>query len=66
MSYTFGIIFFRLRFDSDIWPSSSGLSIKIATDASDIGWGGHTLSGVMYVAHKYFLPWEAIQSSTCR
>jgi hypothetical protein len=41
----------RLRFESDIWPSSSGLSIKIANDASDIGWGGHTLSGVTYVAH---------------
>jgi hypothetical protein len=55
-----------LRFESDIWPSSSGLSIKIATDASDIGWGGHTLSGVTYVAHEYFSAWEAIQSFTYR
>jgi hypothetical protein len=56
----------RLRFESDIWPSMSGLSIKIATDASDIGWGGHTLSGITYVAHEYFSQWEAIQSSTYR
>ena len=50
----------RLRFESDIWPSSSGLSIKDATDASDIEWGGHTLSGATYVKHEYFSPWEAI------
>jgi hypothetical protein len=56
----------RLRVESDIWPSTSALSIKVATDASDIGWGGHTLSGVRYVAHEYFSPWEAIQSSTYR
>jgi hypothetical protein len=56
----------RLRFESDIWPSMSGLSIKVATDASDIGWGGHTLSGVTYVAHEYCSPCEAIQSSRYR
>jgi hypothetical protein len=56
----------RLRFESDMWPSSSGLFIKVATDASDIGWGGHTLRGVTYIAHEYFPPWEAIQSSTYR
>jgi hypothetical protein len=56
----------RLRFESDIWPSSSGLFIKVATDASDIGWGGNTLSGVTYIAHEYFSPWEAIQSSAHR
>ena len=56
----------RPRFESDIWPSSSTLSIKVATDACDIGWGGHTLSGVTYVAHEYFSAWKAIQSSTCR
>ena len=33
----------RLRFESDLWPCIKGLSIKIATDASDSGWGGHTL-----------------------
>ena len=56
----------RLRFESNIWPSSSGLSTKVATDASDIGWGGHTLSDVIYVAHEYFSASEAIQSSTYR
>ncbi len=34
----------RLKFDSEIWPSTSGLSIKVATNASDIGWGGGTHS----------------------
>ncbi len=43
-----------------------GTSIEIATDASDIGWGGLTLSGVTYVAHEYFSAWKAIQSSTYR
>jgi hypothetical protein len=56
----------RLRFETDIWPSPIGLSIKVATDASDIGWGGHTLSGISYVAHEYFSPWETVQSSTYR
>ena len=36
----------RLRFDSDISPSTSGLSIKVTTYASDFGWGGHTLHGI--------------------
>jgi hypothetical protein len=42
------------------------LSIKVATDASDFGWGGHTLGGTSYIAHEYFSEWEAIQSSTYR
>ncbi len=29
----------RLRFDADIWPSLMGVSIRIATDASDFAWG---------------------------
>jgi len=54
----------RLRFESDIWPCTKGLFIKVATDASDFGWGGHTLGGTSYIAHEYFSEWEAIQSST--
>ena len=50
----------RLRFETDIWPSTIGLFIIVATDASDIGWGGHTLSGISYVAHEYFSAWESI------
>ena len=56
----------RLRFDSEIWPLASGISIKVATDASDIGWGGHTINGPSFIAHEYFTLWESIQSSTYR
>ena len=30
----------RLGFESDIWPSPTGLSIRVATDANDFGWEG--------------------------
>ncbi len=53
-----------LRFDSDIWPSSSGLSIKVATDARDFGWGGHTLNEISFITNESFSNWESIQSST--
>jgi hypothetical protein len=56
----------RLRFDSEIWPSTSGLSIKVATDASDVGWGGHIIHGGSFIAHEYFSHWESLQSSTYR
>ena len=56
----------RLRFKSDILPCTKGLSIKVAIDAIDFGWGGHTLSGIPHVAHGYFSEWEAIQSSSFR
>ena len=56
----------RLRFASYTWPSPSGLSIQVATDAGDFGWGGHTLSGVIFIAHEYFSEWESIQSSIYR
>ena len=39
----------RLRFDSEIWLLASGISIKVATDASDIGWGGHTIIGTSFI-----------------
>ena len=56
----------RLRFDSEIWPLASGISIKVATDASDIGWGDHTINGPSFTAHEYFTLWESMQSSTYR
>jgi len=56
----------HLRFESDIWPCTNGLSIKVATGAIDFGWGGHTLSGTSHIAHEYFSEWETIQSSTFR
>ena len=43
-----------------------GLSIKVATNASYFGWGGHTLGGTSYIAHEYFSEWDAIQSSAYR
>ena len=47
-------------------PQRAGLSIKEATDASDFGWGGHTLGDNIFLAHEYFSECEAIQSSTYR
>ncbi len=43
-----------------------GLSIKVATDASDFGWGGHTLDETSFISHEHFAIWESIQSSTYR
>ncbi len=40
----------RLRFDADIWPSLKGVSIRMATDASDFEWGEHTMTGPMEIA----------------
>ena len=56
----------RLRLDSDIWPSLKGVFIRMATDASDFVWGGHTMTRPMEIAWEYFPEWEAIQSSTYR
>jgi hypothetical protein len=44
----------RLRFEPDIWPCTTGLSIQVATDVSEFGWGGHTLCDITYIAHEYF------------
>ena len=54
----------RLRHESDIWFCTMAISIKVAKDASDFGWGGHTLSVIPHIAHEYFSEWEAIQSSS--
>ncbi len=35
----------RLIFETEIWPSQMSVSIKVATDARDFAWGGHTLGG---------------------
>ena len=42
------------------------MSIRIATDASDFVWTGHTMSGPMELARDYFSEWDTIQSSTFR
>jgi hypothetical protein len=56
----------RLRFYADIWPSLKGVSIRVATDASDFAWEGHTMTGPMEIASEYFSEWEAVQTSTYR
>ena len=38
----------------------------MASDASDFGWGGHTMQGVIEYAHEYFSKEECGTSSTFR
>ena len=57
----------RLQYESYIWPCTKELFIKVATNATNFGWGGHILEGTTsYIAHEYFSEWEAIQSFTYR
>ncbi len=56
----------RLRFEAEILPCLQGLSIRVATDASDFAWGGHTMTGPMEIAREYVSEWEAKESSTFR
>ena len=56
----------RLRFEGSIWPPTEGVAIRMASDASDFGWGGHTMQGVPEYAHEYFSEAESTESSTCR
>ena len=56
----------RLRFEGNIWPPTEGVAIRMASDASDFGWGGHTMQGVSEYAHEYFSEAESTESSTCR
>ncbi len=50
----------RLRFEADIWPCLFGLSIRVATDASDVAWGGHTMTSPLEIAREYFSEKEAV------
>ncbi len=56
----------RLRFEADILPPLLGLTIRLATDASDFAWGGYTMFGPMEIAREYFSKWETRESSTYR
>ena len=47
-------------------PPTEGVSIRIASDAIDIGWGGHTMQGFVEHAHDYFSKEESVESSTYR
>ena len=42
------------------------VSIRMASDATDIGWDGHTIQGVLEHAREYFSKEENIESSTYR
>jgi hypothetical protein len=56
----------RTRFEGDIWPPTAGISIRMASDASDFGWGGHTMEDAPQYAREYFTAEESSQSSTYR
>ncbi len=56
----------RLRFETEIWPSQKGVFIKVATDASDFAWGGHTPGWPLIMAREYFTWEESVESSTFR
>ncbi len=56
----------RLRFETEIWPSQKGFSIKVATNACDFAWRGHTLGGPLITAREYFTWEESVESSTYR
>ena len=66
MSFSFWHGLPRLEFEGSIWPPTAGVSVRMASDASDIGWGGHTMQGVMEHAHEYFSQEESAESSTYR
>jgi hypothetical protein len=56
----------RLRFETAIWPSQKGVSIKVATDARDFAWRGHTQGGPLITAREYSTWDESVESSTYR
>jgi hypothetical protein len=56
----------RAKFAEPIWPPTEGVSIRLASDASDFGCGGHIMEGVIQYAHEYLTDEEAGTSSTYR
>ena len=56
----------RVRFGGDIWFSTEGISIRMASDASASRWGGHTMEDAPQYAREYFSEEESAQSSTYR
>jgi hypothetical protein len=54
----------RLVFETEIRPSQKGVLIKVATDASDFAWGGHTLGGSLLTAGENFTWEKRVESST--
>lgn len=53
-------------FSSPIWPHVAGNSIRLASDASNTGWGAVALSGPPITAYECFNEYERAQSSTYR
>ncbi len=56
----------RVRFEGDIWPPTAGIFNRMASDASDFGWGGHTMEDAPQYTREYFSEEESSQSSTYR
>ena len=56
----------RLHFEGAIWRPNEGVVIRMASDANEFGWGGHTMQGVQEYAHEYFSEAESTESSACR
>jgi hypothetical protein len=52
----------RLEFEGSIRPPTAGGSVRMASDANDIEWGGHTMQGVVEYAHEYFSQEESGES----
>ena len=52
--------------EGSIWPPTAGVSVRMASDANDIGWGGHTMQGASEHAYEYFSKEESVESSTYR
>ena len=47
-------------------PSQKVVSIKVATDASNFAWGGHTLVGSLLTTRENFTCEESVEFSTFR
>ena len=56
----------RVKFEGDVWPPTAEISIRMASAAIDIGWGGHTMEDAPQYAREYFSEEESSQSSTYR
>ena len=49
---------------TEIRSSQKVVSIKVATDAIDFAWGGHTTGGPIQRAREFFTCKESVESST--
>jgi hypothetical protein len=56
----------RVEIEGDIWPPTAGLSTRMASNANDFGWGGHTMEDAPQYAREYLSDEESSKSSTYR